>query len=195
MIDKANDDRLRRGELIVSDGGLWRGLLFDNPKLGLPPELTWSFTFTFADVSRAYGSSPVSMDIDWVFLHATDWRRMIGQRVQIDQFAEPAEASVYFFEHHRYNAVDLRILDQRGAAILVTAVISGDLDELGMESLAVTSWLTFAGITVQLSAGPSVEESVLRLRDFTDVSALTSVGGTPLGVLFGPADPPTSEQS
>ena len=194
MIDKANNDRLSRSELIVSDGGLWRGLLFDNPKLGLPPELTWSFTFAFADVSRAYGSSPVSMDIDWVFLNPSDWRRMAGQSAQIDQFGEPAEASVYFFEHHRYSAVDLRILDQRGAAILVSAVVSGDLDELGMESLAVTSWLTFAGITVQLSAGPSVEESVARLGDFTGVSALTSVGGTPLSVLFGPADPLTPEQ-
>lgn len=149
-------------------------LLFDNPRLGVPPTLSWSFSFAFAGVERDYGDSPVSVDIDWVYLPTDSWRTMAGLTAQTAQFAEPAEASVYFFQHHRYERVDLHILEQRGTEIHASAVLFGDIDGLGIETLTVTGWLTFAGIAVQLNAAASPEAALRHLQDFTDTAGLAT---------------------
>ena len=94
MSDAEDGDELSASELVPAPGGQWNGLLFDNPELGLGHRLSWSFTFPFADVSRNYGSSPVSLAIDWVLLDAATWRDMAGQTVRSPRFADPAEASV-----------------------------------------------------------------------------------------------------
>jgi hypothetical protein len=187
--DDADSDELRGSELVPAPGGRWNGLLFDNPALGLGPRLSWSFTFPFADVSRDYGSSPVSLDIDWIPIETTSWRDMAGQTVRSPQFANPAETSVYFFEHHRYNTVDLQILDQRDLAIHVAAKVSGDLDGLGIDSVAIDGWLTFTGIHVSLSTARSAAEATKQLQDFSDAAGLSCSPGPTAGVfLFTPPE-------
>lgn len=173
MNNEADGDGLRASELVLAAGGQWDGLLFDNPTLGLTPWLSWSFTFLCADVSRDYGSSSVSLDIDWVPFATATWRDMAGQAVRSSRFAEPAEASVYFFEHHRYDTVDLQVVEQRGLEIRVAATVSGDLDGLGVDPLAVDQWMTFAGIHVSLSTVRSVEAASAQLNEFTDAVGLS----------------------
>jgi hypothetical protein len=167
-----NDD-LRLSELVPA-GGTWSGLLFDNPTLALAPSLTYSFRFFFAEVLRDYGSSPVSLDVDWVELAAPSWQHLAGRTVRSPRFAEPAEASVYFFEHYQYETVDLDVLEQRGTSLHVTVTVSGDLQGLGLPSLAGDDWLTFTGFDVSLSAPAD-------LADFTDVTGLVRTEGTTPG--------------
>jgi hypothetical protein len=178
-----DSDKLRSDELVPAEGGEWRGLLYGNPSGSLPPTLTWSFAFTFARVDRDYGDSPVSVDIDWVPLPTRSWRTMSGQSARIEQFAEPAEASVYFFQHHRYERIDLQVLDQHDTTLHVTATLSGDLDGLGIDTLTTTGWLTFAGITVQLGTVTSPQDALARLQDFTEVAGL-AVAANPTGRSF-----------
>jgi len=81
-MSETDGNQLRLDELVPAEGGEWGGLLFDNPRLSVPPRLTWSFAFAFADVDRDYGDSPVSVDIDWVPLPTRSWRTMAGQSAQ-----------------------------------------------------------------------------------------------------------------
>jgi hypothetical protein len=180
-------DGLSVGELVPSGGGQWSGLLFDNPRLELRPFLSWSFTFAFADVSRDYGSSPVSVDLDWVPLTAASWRDLAGHDVRGRGFAEPVEASVYFFEHHRYDTIDLRVLEQRGASLYAAVRLSGDLDRLGIDALDAEAWLTFSGIIVSLSEARSAKVASTRLQEFCDIGGLMcSAGVTDGRFLFQP---------
>ncbi|WP_207915230.1 hypothetical protein [Micromonospora sp. 15K316] len=112
MMREADDeDALDVRELRPIEGGTWGGLLFDNPRIGLPPALTWSFRFPFSEVTRDYGSSQIFLDIDWLPLPGASWRGMTGQAVR--GVGEPAESSVYFFQHHQYDLIDLEIAEQR----------------------------------------------------------------------------------
>jgi hypothetical protein len=191
--DDADSDELGVSDLVLTPGGQWSGLLFDNPALGLRPWLSWSFTFPFADVSRDYGSSPVSLAIEWVLIDTASWRDMAGHTARSPRFADTTEASVYFFEHHRYESVDLHILDQRDLGIQVAAQVSGDLDGLGIDSVAVDGWLTFTGIHVSLSTARSAEEAKTRLQDFTDATGLFPSPGVAAGIfLFAPNRPAAS---
>jgi hypothetical protein len=176
---EADEDGLDVSELVSTDGGTFRGLLFDNPAIGVAPQLTWTFAFEFEEVDRDYGSSPVCLDIDWVPLALPSWRDMAGQAVEFDGFAKPAESSVYFFAHHRYDAIALRVVEQRQQRIHVLAEVSGDLDRLGIPSMAVDAWLGFAGITVSLRDVSSEADALARLQDFTDPSGLFCSGGIP----------------
>ena len=90
VIDEDADDALRSDELVPA-GGSWNGLLFDNPRLGLAPALTWTFTFRFQDVVRDTNSA-VSVDVDWVPLPAARWQDITPQQVASRRFAEPVEA-------------------------------------------------------------------------------------------------------
>jgi hypothetical protein len=118
---------------------------------------------------------------------------MAGHTVRSPRFADTTEASVYFFEHHRYESVDLHILDQRDLGIQVAAQVSGDLDGLGIDSVAVDGWLTFTGIHVSLSTARSAEEAKTRLQDFTDATGLFPSPGPAAGiVLFAPNRPAAS---
>ena len=74
---EAADDALRSAEL-VARGGTWRGLLFDNPNIGLAPALTWTFEFQFGEVSRDYGESPVSLTVGWIPLRGAGLSAMKG---------------------------------------------------------------------------------------------------------------------
>lgn len=167
-----NDGALDADELVPAPGGEWWGVLFDNPAVGLSPRITWGFTLPFADVSRPYGRTPVSLDIEWLPCPSVSWRQMAGQRLTNSQFGRPAEASVYFFEHHRYDWIDLRLLEQRDLTLHVAATVSGDLDGLGIDTVRTEAWLTFTGISVALHDRISPDAGLERLRAYTDTTRL-----------------------
>ncbi|MEH0825659.1 MULTISPECIES: hypothetical protein [unclassified Micromonospora] len=191
MIDEAGDENtLDSSEFVPAEGGEWRGLLFENPALGLAPQLTWSFHFPFQPVSRDHGSSPLTLDLEWLPIPADGWRSMAGRSAGSSQFAEPGEASVYYFAHHRYDAIDLQILEQRDLAIHVRANVSGDLDGLGVEPVVADAWLRFAGITVSLSDTVTADAALARLSEFCDITGLAQAAD-PGGIhfRFAPAGP------
>lgn len=158
---------------MIPKGGSWSGLLFDNPTIELAPRLTWTFTFDFEDVQRSYGTTGVSFSIDWVPLALDSWRRMVGQVASASAFAQPIESDAYFFEHHRYDAVDLRVVDQRDQEVHVCASVSGDVDGLGIETVHLDGWLRFDGIIVHLSDVPATAAAAMeRLGAFTDTDDL-----------------------
>jgi hypothetical protein len=167
-----DDDALTTRDLVPVGGGTWDGLLFDNPSIGLPAALTWSFRFPFAEVHREYGSSEIFLDVDWLPLPAASWRSMTGQTVQA--LGEPAESSVYFFQHHRYDLIDLEILEQRDRDIHVQATLTGDLDCLGIDPVTADAWLRFDGIRVSVSDASTAESALARLEAFTDIDGLAS---------------------
>jgi hypothetical protein len=169
---QAIDEALTVSEL-VSQGGAWSGLLFDNPTAGLPPQLTWTFTFDFKEVERSFGTSRVGVSVDWVPLEDSSRHAMAGQTASATTFAQPIESTVYFFEHHRFDAVSLQVLEQHGNELLVQADLRGDLDGLGIEALTVSASLEFEAIVVHLSEGPpSVPAARARLASFADTAGL-----------------------
>jgi hypothetical protein len=56
---------------------------------------------------------------------------MAGRTAECEIFAEPIETSASFFDHHRYDAVRLRVLEQDGTRIRVAAEAQGDVDDSG----------------------------------------------------------------
>jgi hypothetical protein len=183
------EDALNANDLVPAEGGDWKGLLFDNPRIGIAPALTWGFRFPFNGVTRHYGESPVSLDIEWVVLTTGSWQAMSGRTARTAHFAEPGEASVYYFQHHRYDAIDLQVIEQQGPNIHVLATVSGDLDGLGLASVTADHWLRFTGINVSLSDTTSAETALARLQDFTDASGLAhSPTPTNTSFRFAPAN-------
>ena len=167
-----NDQPLLQTELIPT-GGHWGGLLFDNPTIGLPLALTWSFTIDFQSVGRDYGRSEPSLTFDWVPLEVRSWSELVGTSVRTALFGDPEEPSLYFFEHHRYDEAALDITDQSGRRIRVAVELRGDVDALGLESVAADAWLDFSGIVVAASDDQgSAEAARLLLEGFTDTSGL-----------------------
>lgn len=144
---------------------------------------TWGFHFPFQPVSRDHGSSPLTLDLEWLPIQADGWRSMAGRSASSSRFAEPGEASVYYFAHHRYEAIHLQILEQRDLAIHVRANVSGDLDSLGVESVAADAWLQFAGITVSLSDTVTADAALARLSEFSDITGLAPAA-VPGGIHF-----------
>ncbi|WP_250037667.1 hypothetical protein [Paractinoplanes maris] len=176
MADKGG---LEARALIAVEGGEWSGLLFDNPVVGLAPALTWTCSVPLAPVD----GEPVALDLDWLPWVVADRRSMAGLEVSCGSFAEPAEASVYFRAHHRYDRVAVRVAEQRADRIRVVAAVSGDIDGLGPEEIAVDSWLSFGGITVQLGGVSTGAAALARLADFTETAGLVEVGD-PRGIAF-----------
>ncbi|MEV4514442.1 hypothetical protein AB0K00_36455 [Dactylosporangium sp. NPDC049525] len=170
----ADDDRLRAEDFVPAAGGEWYGLLFANP--ALPPQLTWSFTFPFEDVARA-DDALLSLTVEWLPVPAAGWRHLAGHRLTCAEFAEPAEASVYHYLHHRFDAVDLHLVEQRERMLRAVATVSGDVDGLGVDPVHADAWLTFAGILVQLPGVTDPGVALARLGEFTD----------PSGLIFDPA--------
>jgi hypothetical protein len=170
---------LNARDLVPAAGGEWHGLLFDNQAVGLAPALTWTFRIPFEPID----GDPAALDVDWVPLAAPSWRAMAGRSARSASFAEPAEASVYHYGHHRYDRVDLTVSEQDGARLRVVVTVSGDIDALGPSSITVDAWLTFDGIRVQLGDAGSASAALSRLASFTDVDGLTEHPGAP-GVAF-----------
>lgn len=172
MLANVSDD-LTASEL-VPRGGSWSGLVFSNPGVGYSTALTWRFSFDFEPIVRDYGDVEPGLTIEWAKVpDLTDWSRVAGLEVACTSFAEPVEASVYCFEHYRYDTVRLSVLDQDGASIRARAIISGDIDGLGIPDLMVEAWLTFEGVFVHLPEKPaSVRSAAALLADYTDTDRL-----------------------
>jgi len=180
-------DRLRVDELIPV-GGTFSGLLFENSTTGYPLQLSWTFSVDCAEVTRDYGSTQPNLVVDWVpAAGRTRWDEMAGLRFAGSTFGEPIESSVYFFEHHRYDAVEIDVVEQLGTELAVRMRVSGDVDSLGISEIEVDASLTFSGIYVQTgTSGTDLEAAAELLSRFTDVSGLR---GRPRGhnVVFEPA--------
>jgi len=160
----------------VPIGGEWHGLLFDNPHVGYDLRLTWTFTFEYQPVRRDYGTIEPSLAIDWVPFGRCSWRSLAGNHASADRFGEPIEASVYFYEHYRYDETDVRVLEQRATEVRVGAKVRGDLDGLGLEAVEVDHGLGFQGIYVHPSVLPdSTEAAESLLSGFTDTTGLVGV--------------------
>ncbi|MEV4539202.1 hypothetical protein AB0J82_36065 [Asanoa sp. NPDC049518] len=162
------DESLRIEDFLPAEGGEWHGLLFDNPSVGLPPRLTWCFDFAFADVE----DDPLSLTVEWLPVPAKSWRQVAGQRVTSASFADPAESSVYHYVHHRFDAVALDLVEQRGRSLRVVAEVSGDLDRLGVDPVRAEAWLTFTGFLVSLHDATAPDRALARLGEFTDTDGL-----------------------
>jgi hypothetical protein len=174
---------------LIPVGGTFSGLLFENPNTGYPLQLSWTFSVDCAEVTRDYSSTQPSLVVDWVpAAGRTRWDEMAGVRFAGSTFGEPIETSVYFFEHHRYDAVEVEVVEQPGTELAVRVRASGDVDSLGISEIAVEVTLTFSGIYVQTdTSGTNVEAAAELLSRFTDVSGLR---GRPPGhnVVFEPSD-------
>jgi len=171
-VETDDEDKLRIDDFVPATGGEWHGLLFDNPSLRLPPSLTWCFNFPFEDVSREDDYSPLSLSVEWLPVPAESWRRIAGHRLTSAKFAEPAEASVYYYVHHRFDTVDLDLVEQRDRALRAVATVSGDLDRLGIETVRADAWLSFTGILVSLHDATAPDVALVRLGQFTDTTGL-----------------------
>lgn len=168
-------DAPHRDEL-VPIGGTWSGLLYENLQTGCDLRLTWTFTFDYEPVRREYGTTEPSLSIDWVPFGESNWRSLAGNEMNTKRFAEPIESSVYFFEHYRYDATDIRVVEQEAADVRVSASVRGDIDGLGLGSLYVDQRLRFRGIYVQPSLLPdSTEAAEALLSRFTDTAGLVGV--------------------
>ena len=161
-----------RAEEVVARGGTYSGLLFDNPSIGLSPSLTWSFDFDCNEVVRAHDRSPVGVTVEWLPMQASRWASLAPNRAAGTTFGNPAEASVYFYEHHRFDAFELVLQEQGGSALLAALTLRGDLDGLELDQVRVTARLRFAGITVHLSDVNSPTEALQRLATFTNADGL-----------------------
>lgn len=179
-------DRLRVDELIPV-GGAFSGLLFENPTTGYPLQLSWTFSVDCAEVNRDYGSTRPNLVVDWVpAARRTAWNEIAGVRFAGSTFGEPVETSVYFFEHHRYDTVEVEVIEQRGTELAIRVRANGDVDSLGISEIAVDATITFSGIYVQTDkSGTNVELAEELLSHFTDTSDLR---GRPRGhnVVFEP---------
>jgi hypothetical protein len=176
------EDQLRVRDLRPT-GGSWGGLLFDNPRIGLPPRMTWHFGVDCEDVDGA----ELAVDVDWVPLGVASWRAVDGRTFRSTRFAEPAEGSVRFGDTYRFDEVHLRVLAQRDVDIDVWLGLRGDIDGLGIDLLEVSATLTFRGLSIQLDRSPrSVRDAARRLRVHTKLDGLvgTQEGR---GVSFRPA--------
>ena len=158
---------------LVPTGGTWGGLLFDNPQTGRPLSLTWGFTIEYEEVERDHGATTPSLTADWISFDRPTWREMTGNRVQGVEFGDALEASAYFFEHHRYDTVDLAIIDQRETELRVAIEVTGDVDGLGLDVIKAEEWLQFSGIVVAPSRKPRSARAARRLLGrFVDTAGL-----------------------
>lgn len=175
---------LNAQDLVPAAGGEWHGLLFDNQAVGLPPALTWHFRIPFEPV----GGEPAALDVEWLPISAPGWQQLAGRSARSAGFAEPAEASVHHAGHHRYDRVAVRVLSQQGPRLRISLTIGGDLDRLGPAEITVETWLTFAGVKVQLGGADTAAAALERLGEFTDVTALVARPDAPgVAHVFGPA--------
>jgi hypothetical protein len=171
-VETDDEDRLRIEDFVAAGGGEWYGLLFANPSQQLPPRLTWCFDFPFEDVSREDEDSPLSLSVDWLPVPAKSWRRLAGHHLTSAGFGKPAEASIYYYTHHRFERVTLDLVEQCGRSLRAAATVSGDIDRLGVDTVHTDAYLAFTGILVSLHDVTSPEVALARLDRFTDTDGL-----------------------
>ena len=161
-----------RQEELVPRTGAWGGVLFENPAVGVPLRLSWWFRVDFETISRSYGDTTPNLQVEWVDLSVPSWRHLEGCATQSQAFGDPIESSVYYFEHHRFEAVAMRVNSQSSTSIDISIVVRGDIDRLGIDSLHVETALEFEGISIH-TEGLTADEAVTTLSAFTDTDGLT----------------------
>lgn len=165
-------DELVLSEL-VSIGGTWSGLLFENATAGYPLTLTWTFSIDFLEIHRDFGSVSPNLTIDWVPTDASNWQTMNGQRYACTSFGEPIETSIYYFSHHRYERADIAVIEQLDNKVSVQVAVAGDLDGLGLPDVQTKTTLNFEGVHVQTDAvGLDASLAAQLLSNFTDIEGL-----------------------
>lgn len=165
-----SDDGPAPGELTAA-GGTWRGLLFDNPRIDLPVAFYWTFEFNFEEIERDDDRVNPALSIDWVTGGPQSLRNMRG--FEFDRTGWTGfEASVYFFEHYRYDSVRMAVVDQVDDRLRVTAVLSGDIDGLGPGEVRVDEWVDFTDIRVSCSQARSESEALALLSRHSDTDGL-----------------------
>jgi hypothetical protein len=155
-------------------GGVWAGLLFENPQTGYAPALTWSFEIECAEIDSDGDGTSVGVTVEWLPLPGAEWRRMVGLVGGGEEFGEPVESSVYFFEHHCYERALVEVLDQEGERIRVRLTLAGDLDGLGPSEITCEQWLDFDGLRVLQRETESAVEATARLAAVTSVEGLAA---------------------
>lgn len=110
--------------------------------------------------------------MEWLPVPADSWRHVAGHRLTSANFAEPAQASVYYYLHHRFETVALDLVEQRGRLLRAVVTVSGDIDRLGIDPVRADAWLTFTGILVSLHDATSADVALARLGQFTDTTGL-----------------------
>ncbi len=162
-----------RVEELTPAGGSWSGLLFENPARGYPLTLTWAFSIDFCEVVRDYGSVSPNLVVEWVPVGASSWRSMRGARFSVGRFGVPIEASLYFFEHHRYDEAEVVVHNQDADGLDVAVSVRGDIDGLGIGEVSARANLSFGGIYVQTEAtGTDPEAAAELLRRVTEIGGL-----------------------
>ncbi|WP_433530312.1 hypothetical protein ACQPYA_29770 [Micromonospora sp. CA-263727] len=101
--------------------------------------------------------------MEWLPVPAESWRRLAGHHVTSASFGKPAEASIYYNLHHRFETVTLDLVEQRGRLLRAVTTVSGDIDRLGVDPVPADAWLTFTGILVSLHDATSPEVALARL--------------------------------
>jgi hypothetical protein len=178
VVDPDGDGWWRVGELTPAPGGEWWGVLFENPDMSIPSTLTWGFSFPFESLDEDGVAVPLGLTVEYVPLAAAGWRSLGGHRLTSTGFMGLAEANVHHYLHHRFESIDIDLAEQRGQLLRAVVIVSGDVDDLGIDPLHADAWLAFAGITVSLPDLTSSDHALARLAEFTDTSGLALPQGS-----------------
>lgn len=170
-----DENPFRAGRLVPQPGGEWWGALFENPAMGIPPMLTWGFSFDFLSVEDDDVEVPLYLTVEYVPLPAPSWQQLAGHRLASRGSSSLAEAVVNHYLRHRFEAIDLTVVEQDGSNLRVAVIVTGDLDDLGVDPLRADAWLTFEGISVSLPDATGPDGAFARLGEFTDTSTLAPI--------------------
>ncbi|MEV0687701.1 hypothetical protein AB0I35_27940 [Nocardia sp. NPDC050378] len=174
----------------IPAGGTWSGLLFSNRAFGVETQLTLSFDFDFEEVEVDGDRAALGLTVEWAPWPAgLTWQHLAGAEVRCSTFGEPVQASVYYYEHHCFDEVYLKVLEQTEDKIRVRVAVFGDIDQLGIPTLTAETWLSFSGIFVQNEPRPrSLPEAAAALNAWTSIEGLTGADRG-FNYLFTPATP------
>lgn len=157
-------------------------MLFDPTTFGVTAVLDWEWTHPGEPVEdlawcewiiRMHHPSQVNALDGFFDAYGHRPSRIAGRHVTSASFGEAGEASVYYYLHHRFETINLELVEQRGRSLRAVATVSGDVDGLGIDPVRVDAWLTFTGILVSLHDATSPDVALARLGQFTDASGLT----------------------
>lgn len=148
-------------------------MLFENSFTGYPLTLSWSVTIEFEPLRKDVGDVSPSLTVEWVPADGGGWKGMSRRRFACGTFGEPVEASLYFFEHFRFDHAEVLTGALSGSDLGVELVVRGDLDGLGIPRVSAQAVLGFEGIYVQADAvGTDPKAAAERLGKFMDLDGL-----------------------
>lgn len=81
----------------IAKGGSYYGHIFENPRLGVPRALYWSFTVDFSGIRYLGQTWDSSLTVEWITFGV---REFVGTHPVSSASCPRAEASLYLAEHH-----------------------------------------------------------------------------------------------